>query len=70
MEKHLTQKDLAERWNVSVRTLERWRSLGEGPRFLRLGRRIVYRHADVESFERAHLNMTAEDRRVTAAGVQ
>jgi len=70
MEKHLRQKELADRWHVSVRTLERWRALGEGPRYLRLGRRIVYRHADVESFERAQLNMAAEGRCADAAGAQ
>jgi hypothetical protein len=29
--KHLNQIQLAERWNVSSRTLERWRWLGQGP---------------------------------------
>ena len=32
--KHLNQRELAERLNISPRTLERWRWLGEGPRFL------------------------------------
>ena len=30
--KHLNQRELAERWNISQRTLERWRWVGEGPR--------------------------------------
>jgi len=29
---HLTQLDLARRWAVSARTLERWRWLRTGPR--------------------------------------
>ena len=49
--RHLSQIELAARWNISHRTLERWRTSGEGPRFLRLVGRIVYRLEDVEAFE-------------------
>lgn len=48
---HLSQSDLATRWRMSMRTLERWRWLGEGPRFIKLGGRVVYRLADIEAFE-------------------
>jgi len=49
--RHLSQIELAARWNISHRTLERWRTSGEGPRFLRLVGRIVYRLEGVEAFE-------------------
>lgn len=49
--RHLTQNQLAERLSISPRTLERWRWLGQGPRFLKLGGRIAYRIVDVEAFE-------------------
>lgn len=49
--KHLSQAQLARRWNVSGRTLERWRWLRRGPSFLRLGGRIAYRIEDVLAFE-------------------
>lgn len=49
---HLNQVQLARRWHLSPRTLERWRSQGEGPPFLKLGGRIVYALSDVEAFER------------------
>lgn len=48
---HLHQTDLARRWRISPRTLERWRWLGRGPRYLKLGGRVVYRVEDVEAFE-------------------
>lgn len=48
---HLTQQDVARRWRISPRTLERWRWQGEGPRFLKIGGRVVYRLQDVEAFE-------------------
>lgn len=49
--KHLDQVRLAERWRVSPRTLEQWRWLGRGPRFLKVGGRVVYRLEDVERYE-------------------
>lgn len=48
---HLDQNDLAGRWNLSPRTLEQWRWRGVGPRYLKLGGRVIYRLKDVEAFE-------------------
>lgn len=53
--RHLDQRELATRWGVSVRTLERWRWLNEGPGFLKLGARVTYRLEDIEAFEADHL---------------
>lgn len=47
----LDQLQLARRWKLSHRTLERWRWLGEGPSYTKLGRRVVYRMTDVLRFE-------------------
>jgi hypothetical protein len=49
--RHLNQEQLARRWSLSPRTLERWRWLKQGPSYLRLGGRIAYRVEDVEAFE-------------------
>jgi hypothetical protein len=49
--RHLNQVQLARRWSLSPRTLERWRWLKQGPTYLRIGGRIVYRIQDVEVFE-------------------
>ena len=48
---HLTQSDVSRRWRLSPRTLERWRYLGIGLPYLKLGGRVLYRLADVEAFE-------------------
>lgn len=48
---HLLEHELAWRWRLSVRTLQRWRRAGSGPAYLRLGRRVAYRVSDVEGFE-------------------
>ena len=53
--RHLNQRELAERLNISPRTLERRRWLGEGPRFLKIGGRVVYRLQDIERYEAEQL---------------
>jgi hypothetical protein len=52
---HLNQTELSRRWKVSPRTLERWRWLGQGPRFMKLGGRVAYRLEDIEAFEAEQL---------------
>jgi len=53
--KHLRQAEVAQRWCVSHRTLERWRWTGQGPRFLKVGGRVVYRIEDIEAYESEQL---------------
>lgn len=55
--RHLNQAQLARRWGISERTLERWRWKRRGPRYLKLGGHIAYRLADIEEYERAHLQL-------------
>jgi hypothetical protein len=55
MTTHLHQIDLARRWRLSPRTLERWRWTGEGPRYIKLGGRVVYRLQDVVEYETEQL---------------
>ena len=47
---HLNQVDLARRWRLSPRTLERWRWPKQGPAFLKLGGSVVYRLEDVQAY--------------------
>lgn len=49
--RHLLQGELASRWRISPRTLERWRFTGEGPRFVKIGGRVTYRETDIEAYE-------------------
>ena len=57
----LTQIELAARWRISHRTLEYWRSLGEGSRFSKIGRLVIYRMEDVVAFENRELSEIAPD---------
>ena len=57
--RHLTHVELAERWRISPRTLERWRWLRLGPQYLKIGGRVVYSLEDVQSFEAAKRTETS-----------
>lgn len=52
---HFNQVELARRWKLSARTLERWRWQGTGPSFLKVGGRVLYRLEDIEAFEAAKM---------------
>ena len=53
-DRHLREDELALRWRISPRTLQRWRSEGRAPPHLQFGQRILYRREDVEDFEARH----------------
>lgn len=53
--RHLNQEQLARRWDVSPRTLEKWRSQRQGPRFLKVGGRVVYPLLEIEAYEAVHM---------------
>ena len=66
--KHLNQRQLADRWDVSEATLERWRSEGIFPVFLKLQGRVLYRLEDVEAYEAESLRKSTTER-LSAGGV-
>jgi predicted DNA-binding transcriptional regulator AlpA len=47
---YLTERELAEMGVCSVRTLQLWRLLGRGPRYIKVGRAVRYRFSDVEGW--------------------
>ncbi len=53
--RHLNQKELASRWSISEASLERWRSEGIGPRYMKLNGRVLYRKTDIETYEESCL---------------
>ena len=46
----LTTEEAARYPRLSPRTLERYRVTGEGPRFLKIGRRVLYRQSDLDEW--------------------
>jgi len=57
----LTQPETAEQTRLSQRTLEPHRLTGAGPKFVRLGRRVLYRREDVEEWIAANLCRSTSD---------
>lgn len=46
----LNQREASAFLRLSERTLERLRLTGDGPRFVKAGRRVVYRAEDLEAW--------------------
>jgi hypothetical protein len=59
---NLTERELAEMWNVSPKTLQRWRSEGRGPRFLKLSKKVVYPLEQIKTFESKALYASTSER--------
>ncbi|BCL90412.1 helix-turn-helix transcriptional regulator [Ralstonia pseudosolanacearum] len=48
----LTETELATRWGLSIKTLQRWRQDHMGPVFCKLGSRVAYLISEIEAYER------------------
>ena len=60
----LSPDQLAALLLLSIRTLERMRREGLGPRFAKVGKKILYREADVEAWlDERSFRSTAEAKR-------
>lgn len=66
---HLDQEALARRWSISPRTLEDWRWRKIGPRYLKVGGRVIYRLEDVEAYEAERIRDRSLSPAHAAAGV-
>ncbi len=54
MSTYLTSTEAAEALRLSPRTLERHRLTGTGPKFVKAGRRVLYRPGDIEAWAEAN----------------
>jgi hypothetical protein len=52
----LTEIMLADRWVCSIARLQRCRTVGEGPQYLKIVGKVLYRLKDIEAYEEASLN--------------
>ncbi len=48
VQRHLKETEVAERLELSTRTLQGWRLKGEGPSFLKFGRSVRYAESTLE----------------------
>jgi len=58
----LSEADLAVRWAMSPKTLQRWRMEGRGPVYLKLGKRVNYPLKAVIAFENYVLHVSTSER--------
>ena len=54
----LTPRELASRWRMSHKTLEKWRYVKKGPPYVKVGKRIRYHLETIENFERMDFSYT------------
>ncbi|QHQ35443.1 helix-turn-helix domain-containing protein [Algicella marina] len=50
----VSETRLADYWDISQRTLQRWRSKGCGPEFVRIGGVIRYPLERIQEYEQEH----------------
>lgn len=63
MKEAITTLELAERWGISHRTLERWRCQKKGPRYIKgkeNNSKIIYRIKDIIDYENRYMVATKE----------
>jgi hypothetical protein len=63
----LSQREAAELLHLSVRSLERLRVMGTGPRFLRVGHSVRYRPEDIQAFVASRLKGSTSEETGDAA---
>lgn len=52
---NLLPSEAAARLRLTVGTLANWRVTGEGPPYIKFGRKVLYPLAQIEKFENDHL---------------
>jgi predicted DNA-binding transcriptional regulator AlpA len=58
----LTEKEVAKMTSFSIRTLQSWRTRGDGPQFVKISARCVrYRARDVEDWIEQRLRLSTSD---------
>lgn len=58
----LNENELGQRWGISPKTLQRWRSEGRGPKYLKLSKRVSYPLDAILDFELNALHASTSER--------
>lgn len=58
----LSETELAQRWGVSPKTLQRWRTEGRGPKYLKLSKRVTYPLEAIAEYEHCALHVSTSER--------
>lgn len=57
MDNLLTPSEVSGSWEIPIATLAQWRYKGIGPRYVRVGRHVRYRSADLERWLESQANL-------------
>lgn len=49
--KLLTSRQIAKRWKMHPGSIANMRAQGKGPRFIKFGRKVLYRLSTIDAFE-------------------
>lgn len=60
----LSENELAQRWGVSPKTLQRWRTEGRGPHYYKLSKKVSYPLDSVTQYEHSALHVSTSERLV------
>jgi hypothetical protein len=55
------QRELADRWGISHRSLERWRWKRRGPPYVKIGNHVRYELSAIEAYEAAQRRLGESD---------
>ncbi len=58
----ITEEDLAKYWKVKISTLRKWRSLGTGPAYVKVGAKIIYKKEAIEKYEQERTFLAPNER--------
>jgi len=63
----LTERDASKLLCLSIRTLQKWRLCGRGPRYLKLGHAVRYERTELERFLDGARRASTSDRGAVGA---
>lgn len=58
----LTEQDLSEYWGVKRYTLQKWRTTGDGPIYLKIGGRVMYPRKAILEYEQQRMFRSTSSR--------
>ena len=67
---NMAERQAAEYLGVSVHSLRRWRVYGGGPRYLKMGSRIVYQIKELDAFQATCIRRSTSDQGPVTKPVQ
>lgn len=56
-----TETELARRWSISAKTLQRWRCEGSGPPYIKLSKAVRYPVGEIVAYEQANRQGMPDD---------